>query len=93
MIQIDREQTIRAAKQAAGPVQPVQLRHGRYFGRTDATGPTGQGLMEFMNGDVYCGSFARGNINGQGIFAGYAGTLFYANGEAYRGNFEQGRKS
>jgi len=45
MIQIDREQTIRAAKQAAGAVQPIQLRHGRYYGRTDASGPVGQGLL------------------------------------------------
>jgi hypothetical protein len=45
MIQIDREQTIRAGKQAAGPGQPTPYRHGRYYGRTDGNGPVGQGVM------------------------------------------------
>lgn len=57
---------IRQAKQAAG-TNAIQYRYGRYYGRTDQSGPVGNGVLEFLTGDVYCGSFARGNINGQGI--------------------------
>lgn len=66
MMQQDRDQVIRQVKQAAGN-NPTQLRYGRYYGRADQSGPIGNGVFEYSNGDVYCGSFLKGNINGQGI--------------------------
>jgi hypothetical protein len=41
MIQIDREQTIRAGKQAAGPGKSTQYRHGKYYGQTHGSDPVG----------------------------------------------------
>lgn len=65
MMQQDRDQVVRQAKQAAGP-NAIQMRYGRFYGRADPSGPAGNGVFEFVNGDVYVGSFIKGNMNGQG---------------------------
>ena len=61
----DRDSVVKQFKTFAGN-QPTQFRHGKYYGKSDPSGPAGEGVFEFANGDVYCGNFLRSAINGQG---------------------------
>lgn len=53
----------RARQQAGGQV--TTMKFGRFYGKMEADKPAGNGMFEFTNGDIYCGTF-NGGITGTG---------------------------
>mmetsp|Transcript_10915 Transcript_10915/g.40701 ORF Transcript_10915/g.40701 Transcript_10915/m.40701 type:complete len:345 (+) Transcript_10915:141-1175(+) len=45
----------------------------------------GQGIMKYLNGNVYKGEWQQGQKQGFGV-------MYYANGDVYRGEWQQGKK-
>lgn len=53
----------RVLKQTGGQFTP--MKHGKFYGRLESDKPTGHGMFEFLNGDIFCGNF-KGTITGTG---------------------------